>query len=90
MWRHWPTLRPARISPGGYRRREPTDYDKELCLIPKDVLDFIYATLRKEWDKMQKQHEPVGAGGPLAGGTWDSDAAQVDCRPGETGDVQER
>ena len=29
---------------GGYRRREPTDYDKELCLIPKDVLDFIYAT----------------------------------------------
>lgn len=41
---------------GGYRRREPTDYDKELCLIPKDVLDFIHATQPREWDKMQKQH----------------------------------
>lgn len=42
--------------PGGYRRREPTDYDKELCLIPQDVLDFIYATQPKEWLKMQVQH----------------------------------
>ena len=33
---------------GGYRRRETTDYDKELCLIPKDVLDFIYATQPKD------------------------------------------
>jgi type I restriction enzyme R subunit len=41
---------------GGYRRREPTDYDKELCLISKDVLDFIYATQPKEWQKMQTQH----------------------------------
>lgn len=41
---------------GGYRRRESADYNKELCLIPKDVLDFIYATQPKEWDKMQKQH----------------------------------
>ena len=41
---------------GGYRRRETTDYDKELCLIPKDVLDFIYATQPKEWQKMQTQH----------------------------------
>lgn len=41
---------------GGYRRREPSDYDKELCLVPKDVLDFIYATQPKEWQKMQTQH----------------------------------
>ena len=41
---------------GGYRRRETTDYDKELCLIPKDVLDFIYATQPREWQKMQTQH----------------------------------
>ncbi|HEV2392094.1 MAG TPA: type I restriction endonuclease, partial [Verrucomicrobiae bacterium] len=42
--------------PGGYQRRQPTDYDKALCLIPKDVLDFIYATQPKEWQKMQAQH----------------------------------
>jgi type I restriction enzyme R subunit len=41
---------------GGYHRREPTDYDKALCLIPKDVLDFVYATQPKEWQKMQSQH----------------------------------
>jgi type I restriction enzyme R subunit len=41
---------------GGYQRREPNDYDKALCLIPKDVLDFIYATQPKEWQKMQAQH----------------------------------
>ncbi len=41
---------------GGFRRREPTDYDRELCLIPKDVLDFIYATQPKEWQKMAAQH----------------------------------
>lgn len=41
---------------GGYHRREPADYDKELCLIPKDVLDFLYATQPKEWRKMQTQH----------------------------------
>jgi type I restriction enzyme R subunit len=41
---------------GGYRHRESTDYDKELCLIPKEVLDFIYATQPKEWQKMTTQH----------------------------------
>ena len=24
--------------PGGYQRREPTDYDKALCLVPNDAL----------------------------------------------------
>jgi len=41
---------------GGYGRREPADYDKELCLISKDVFDFVYATQPKEWQKMQTQH----------------------------------
>jgi type I restriction enzyme R subunit len=41
---------------GGYHRREPTDYDKELCLIPKDVVGFISATQPKEWQKMLAQH----------------------------------
>lgn len=28
----------------GFRRHDPTDYDKALCLIPQDVLSFIFAT----------------------------------------------
>ncbi len=44
------------IKPGGYRKRSPDDYDKRLCLIPSDVLDFIYATQQKEWEKFKKQH----------------------------------
>ncbi len=39
--------------PGGYRRRSPSDYDRTLCLIPRDVLDFIYATQPKEWEKLK-------------------------------------
>ena len=42
--------------PGGYHRREPSDYDKELCVIPKDVVGFISATQPKEWQKMLAQH----------------------------------
>src|SRR5437016_3566159 len=38
----------AAYLPGGYHRLEPTDYEKEFCLIPKDVLDFIHATQPKE------------------------------------------
>ena len=42
--------------PGGYQKRKPEDYDRSLCLVPGDVLDFIYASQPKEWDKMRKQH----------------------------------
>ncbi|MCL5952081.1 MAG: type I restriction endonuclease [Chloroflexi bacterium] len=42
--------------PGGYSKRSPEDYNKALCLLPRDVLDFIYATQPKEWDKFKKQH----------------------------------
>jgi len=41
---------------GGYRRREPADYDKAQCLIPEEVLGFLYATQPKEWAKMQQTH----------------------------------
>src|SRR5579863_4901438 len=43
------------VAPGGYRKRVSADYDKALCLIPDDVLNFIYATQPKEWDKFKKQ-----------------------------------
>jgi type I restriction enzyme R subunit len=46
----------AEFVPGGYRKRKPEEYDRSLCLIPKDVLDFIYATQPKEWDKLKRQH----------------------------------
>lgn len=42
-------------APGGYERRRPEEYDRALCLIPRDVLDFIYATQPREWERL-KQH----------------------------------
>jgi hypothetical protein len=30
--------------PGGYRRRNPEEYDPTLCLLPRDVVDFVLAT----------------------------------------------
>jgi len=40
-------------APGGYRKRKPEDYDKALCLDPSMVLDFIYATQAKMWDRLK-------------------------------------
>ena len=43
--------------PGGYRKRDwKADYDRERCLVPSDVLDFVYATQPREWEKYKKQH----------------------------------
>src|SRR5260370_15200984 len=50
-------LTPDNVAPGGYRKHTSEDYDKALCLIPEDVLNFIYATQPKEWEKFKKQHE---------------------------------
>ncbi len=41
---------------GGYRKRAPEDYDRLLCLIPRDVVDFILATQPKEWEKLKQHH----------------------------------
>ena len=41
---------------GGYRKRRPEDYHRALCLDPDAVLDFIYATQPKEWEKLKQQH----------------------------------
>src|SRR5687768_11068089 len=43
-------------SAGGYRKRDPREYDKSLCLIPGEVVAFIQATQPKEWQKMQQSH----------------------------------
>ncbi len=42
--------------PGGYRKRKPEDYDRTLCLLPRDVVDFALATQPKEWKKLEQHH----------------------------------
>ena len=42
--------------PGGYRKRRPEDYDRGLCLLPADVVDFLLATQPKEWEKLRQHH----------------------------------
>jgi type I restriction enzyme R subunit len=42
--------------PGGYHRRRPEDYDRALCLLPRDVVDFVLATQPREWQKLTQHH----------------------------------
>lgn len=42
--------------PGGYHQRKPEDYDRLLCLVPKDVIAFIQTTQPKEWNKLKNQY----------------------------------
>jgi type I restriction enzyme R subunit len=42
--------------PGGYRRRRREEYDRVLCLLPRDVVDFVLATQPKEWKKLEQHH----------------------------------
>lgn len=42
--------------PGGYERRRPDEYDHSLCLIPGDVIAFIYATQPEEWKKLEQHY----------------------------------
>ena len=43
-------------APGGYRKRKPEDYDKALCLDPDMVLNFVYATQPKIWERLKQHH----------------------------------
>jgi type I restriction enzyme R subunit len=45
-------------APGGYRKRSPDDYHRTLCLDPDAVLDFLYATQPREWEKLKAHHGP--------------------------------
>lgn len=42
--------------PGGYHRRLPSEYDRALCLMPRDLLDFILATQPEEWERLKQHH----------------------------------
>lgn len=43
--------------PGGYAKRTSADYDRNLCLIPEDVFDFILATQPKEWGRLKEHYK---------------------------------
>jgi hypothetical protein len=45
--------------PGGYRSEAPEKYDRQLCLLPDTVVDFILATQPETWEKLWSYH---GAG----------------------------
>ena len=45
------TCRPAAIESAA-----PEDYDRALCLLPRDVVDFVLATQPKEWQKLAQHH----------------------------------
>lgn len=40
-----------------YQQCNPQQYDRTLCLLPDDVVDFILATQPQEWDKLKKQYK---------------------------------
>jgi type I restriction enzyme R subunit len=50
------TLSPYGDAPGGYRRRRPEDYDRTLCLLSRDVEDFVLATQPREWQRLAQHH----------------------------------
>ena len=43
-------------APGGYRKRTSGDYDRALCLIPEDALDFVQVTQPREWERLSQHH----------------------------------
>ncbi len=40
----------------GYNKRHAEDYDANLCLIPRDALDFVLATQPQEWERLTQHH----------------------------------
>ena len=44
------------MPPGGYQKCRNEDYDRALCLIPRDVLDFVLATQPQEWKRFAQHH----------------------------------
>ena len=42
--------------PGGYQKRQPGDYSRDLCLLGDDVLSFVQTTQPKEWEKLSQRY----------------------------------
>ena len=43
-------------SSGGYLKRSPDEYDRALCLIPRDLIDFVIATQPVEWNRLREHY----------------------------------
>ncbi len=41
---------------GGYQRRRPDEYVRNLCLLPRDLVDFLQSSQPKEWLRFSQQH----------------------------------
>ena len=46
----------AHLLASGYHQRAPEDYDKDLCLIPDEVIAFIQTTQPKAYAALEKQY----------------------------------
>ncbi|MCS4038725.1 type I restriction endonuclease subunit R [Salinibacter ruber] len=46
--------RAGSFTAGGYRQRDPGDYNRERCLIPEDLYDFVVATQPEEWNALKE------------------------------------
>ena len=45
------------FSHGGYLRRlSRAHYDRETCLVPQDVIDFLLATQPRTWERLKQHH----------------------------------
>jgi type I restriction enzyme R subunit len=42
--------------PGGFHKRKAEDYDRALCLIPEETIDFLVATQPKEWVRLKDHY----------------------------------
>jgi type I restriction enzyme R subunit len=42
--------------PGKFHKRTFDEYDRTFCLLPKDLIAFLYATQPEEWAKFKKMH----------------------------------
>ncbi len=47
----------AHLNRSGYRSRQPALYNKDLCLIPNETLQFIRDTQPKEYQKLERQYK---------------------------------
>ncbi len=47
----------AQLNRAGYRSRQPAIYNKDLCLIPNETLQFIRDTQLEEYQKLERQYE---------------------------------
>lgn len=55
-----PQYHPA-YAPGGYKKRQPADYNRAQCLDVELLIKFVQATQPQTWQKYKKQHKENAA-----------------------------